>query len=149
MRNRSRHDAFGPQSGDDPRLTIRTRPNPWEWLRYSLGGGLSPQLSQWVLKDTTGRTWWARHLLRAILQMSPLIIAIMVFLPGPVDLRIYTSVLGLFTGLFWAVFAMWGTTEHRLIKAGFAPGEGETVRQERSAVAWARRREKWGWINEP
>jgi hypothetical protein len=145
MRGRSGSDAFqvGEPADQDPRLQVRKRPNPREWLWYAFGGGVSPQLSQWVLKDTTGPTWWLRHIFRALLQMSPLIVAVIVFLPGPLDLRIYTAVLGLLTGLMWGIFTMWGTTEHRLTKAGFAPGEGEQIRTERSEAAWERRRQKY------
>jgi hypothetical protein len=64
--------------------------------------------------------------------MAPFLAAIVIFLPGPLDVRIYTAVLGTLTGLIWAISMMWGTTEHRLIKAGFAPGEAEQARQERA-----------------
>ena len=146
MRHHLRRDAFqiGEPHEADPRLRVRNRPNPAEWLFYAFGGGLRPELSQWVLRDTTGRTWWLRHVVRAMLQMAPLVAAVVLFLPGPLDLRVYTAVMGLLTGLMWAVFTMWGTTEHRLVKAGFAPGEGEQVRQERSQAARERRRLKYG-----
>jgi hypothetical protein len=141
---RRRTERFDhPLPTDDPRLRQRRRPNPWEWLRYAFGSGLSPQLSQWVLKDTTGRTWWLRHLVRSTLWMAPLVIAILVFLPGPIDLRIYTAVLGFLTGLMWAIFTMWGITEHRLVKAGFPPGESEQVRLERVEAARAERRRRY------
>lgn len=134
MRQHKRRDAFqtGGPAGRDPRLRIRKRPKPLEWLWYAFGGGLSPQLSQWVLHDTTGPTWWLRHIGRALLQLAPFIAAILTLLPGPLDDRIYTAVLGLLTGLILTLSIMWAATEHRLIKAGFAPGVGEQVRQERT-----------------
>ena len=121
--NNSRADDFDARtrSGGDPRLSQRRRPSAWEWLKYTFGAGLGPQLSQWVLRDTTGPTWWLRHLVRSMLWLVLPVAAIVVFLPGPLDLRIYTAVLGV------------RTTEHRLVKAGFSPGEGEQVRQERAA----------------
>jgi hypothetical protein len=139
MHYHKRRDAFGPGglAERDPRLRVRKRPNPVEWVWYAFGGGLSPQLSQWVLRDTTGSTWWLRHIGRILLQLAPFIVAVVVFLPGPLEVRIDTAVLGLLSGLIWAVSMMWGTTEHRLIKAGFAPGEAEQARHERSV---ARRR---------
>lgn len=121
------------REGLDPKLYVKRRPSVWQWLYYSFGGGLPPDLSQWVLHDTTSRTWWLRQLLRSVLQMSPLVLAVMLFLPTSLSIRLYTCVLGLATGLFNAVFFMWGTTEHRLVKAGFAPGVGEQVREERAA----------------
>ncbi|MEP6852558.1 MAG: DUF5313 family protein [bacterium] len=109
----------------------RRRPTVWQWIRYSCGAGLPPSLSQWVLHDTTGPTWWLRHLSRSILQMAPLVAAVILFLPGPIDLRLYTALLGFLTGLMCSVFFMWGITEHRLVKAGFAPGVAEQAREER------------------
>jgi hypothetical protein len=111
-----------------------------EWLWYSFGGGLSPQLSQWVLRDTTGSTWWLRHIGRILLQLAPFLVAVVVFLPGSLEVRTYTAVLGLLSGLIWAVSMMWGTTEHRLIKAGFAQGEAEQARHERSDARQRRAR---------
>lgn len=137
MRQKRRDDAFRLGAQRDPRLHRRARPNPLEWVWYSFGGGLSPQLSQWVLHDTTGSTWWLRHVGRVLLQLAPFIAAIVVFLPGPLEVRIYTAALGLGTGLIWALSMMWGTTEHRLMKAGFAPGAADEARQARAA---ARRR---------
>ena len=139
-------DAFqtGDRTRSDPRIEVRRRPNPREWLWYAFGGGLPPQLSQWVLRDTTGQNWWVRHIGRALLQMAPLIAAVVTFLPGPLDLRIYCAVLGFLTGLIWALSTMWSTTEHRLIKAGFTPGEAEQARAERADVAKRRHQQKYG-----
>ena len=119
------------------------RPSVRQWLWYSVGGGLPPELSQWVLKDVTGRTWWLRHLARATLQMTPLLLVVLLALPGPLDLRVYTAVLGLFTGYFYSVFVMWGVTEHRLTKAGFAPGVSEQVREERTVARQKKRAAKY------
>jgi hypothetical protein len=134
MRHHKQRDAFqtGRPAQHDPRLQVRKRPNPAEWLWYVFGGGLSPQLSQWVLRDTTRPNWWLRHIVRVLVQLAPFIAAIVIFLPGPLDVRAYTAALGLGTGLICALSMMWGTTEHRLIKAGFAPDEAERIRQERS-----------------
>lgn len=133
MRHDRRNDPFQAGRGQvgDPRLRVRKRPTPWEWLWYAFGGGLDPRLSQWVLRDTTGPTWWLRHIVRTLLQLAPFIAAVIVFLPGPLDLRIYTAVLGLLCALVVGLSTMWGTTEHRLVKAGFAPDEAERARAER------------------
>jgi hypothetical protein len=66
-----------------------------------------------------------------------------VFLPGPLDIRVPCGVLGVLTGLFWTGATMWGTTEHRLTKAGFAPGVAEQARAERVQRAAADRRDRW------
>ena len=41
------------------------RPDPLRWLWYAYGGGLPARFAPWVLHDTTCRTWWLRHLVRA------------------------------------------------------------------------------------
>jgi Family of unknown function (DUF5313) len=142
MRHHRHRDAFqtGGSARRDPRLRVRNRPNPVEWTWYAFGGGLSPQLSQWVLRDTTGPTWCLRHICRALLQMAPFILAVVLFLPGPLNVRMYTALLGLLTGMMWSIAMMWGRTEHRLIKAGFAPGDAEQARHERADARHQRRR---------
>ncbi len=127
-------------TADAKRGAQRRHPSVWQWIRYSFGAGLPPSLSQWVLHDTTGPTWWLRHIGRSMLQMAPLIAAVVLFLPGPLDLRLYTALLGTLTGLMCSVFLMWGITEHRLVKAGFAPGVAEQAREERVT---ARRSARW------
>jgi Family of unknown function (DUF5313) len=137
MRHQLRHDPFriDDSARTNHRLHVQRRPNPGQWLWYAVGGRLRPELSQWVLRDTTGRTWWLRHLSRALLQLAPLIAAVVIFLPGPLNLRVSCAILGLLTGLIWAVATMWNTTEHRLLKAGFAPGEAEQARRQRAHAA--------------
>ncbi len=120
-----------PTDRPDPKIVTQRRPTVRQWLWYALGGGLPPELSQWVLADITGRTWVLRHLARALVQLSPLIIAVLAFTPAPAEVRVYGVVGATFTGLFYSVAMMWGTTEHRLIKAGFAPGVAEQAREER------------------
>ena len=36
----------------------------------SVGGRLPAEHRTWVLHDTTTRTWWLRHLLRALIQLA-------------------------------------------------------------------------------
>ena len=119
---------------------VQRRPSVWQWLWYALGGGLPPQLSQWVLHDITCSTWWPRHFARATVQMAIPIAAIALFLPGGWDVRGYVLVFAVLTGYMCSGFVMWGVTEHRLIKAGFASGIAEQARAERYEQARASRR---------
>ena len=50
------------------------RPNPAQWVWYALGGGLPRRLAPWVLADVTRRTWVARHLVRALVQLAPVVV---------------------------------------------------------------------------
>lgn len=122
------------------------RPNPAQWLWYSFGGGLPAELNEWVLHDTTGRTWWARQVLRSILYVLPLIVVLLLFVPGPLWVRAMSALGGLIMALIFSLGYMVETTEHRLVKAGYPVGTGEAVRtsrsDERSHEATARRRER-------
>lgn len=114
---------------------VQRRPTLWQWLWYAFGGGLPPRLSRWVLHDITCSTWWLRHFLRATVQMTIPVVLIAVFLPGGWDVRGYVLAFAVLTGYMCSGFVMWGVTEHRLIKAGFAPGVAEQARAERRGDA--------------
>ncbi|HST48648.1 DUF5313 family protein [Jatrophihabitans sp.] len=51
--------------------TPRRRPSAGQWLWYSVGGRLPADLSEWVLHDTTCRTWALRQVARSLLAISP------------------------------------------------------------------------------
>ena len=122
------------------------RPNLWQWLRYSVGGGLPGQLSEWVLHDTTCRTWALRQVVRSLLVISPLILVLLVFVPGPLWIRALSALGGMLMSLLYALGYLVETAEHRLVKAGYPAGTGAAVRQARArdhnAEATARRRER-------
>jgi len=122
------------------------RPNPWQWLRYSLGGRLPEDLAEWVLHDTTCRTWALRQVLRSLLVISPLVVVLLVFVPGPFWIRALSALGGMLMSLIYSLGYLVETTEHRLVKAGYPAGTGEAVRQDRSTTdrseATARRRQK-------
>jgi hypothetical protein len=124
----------------------RQRPGPVSWVRYAFGGGLNPRHRSWVLHDTTCRTWAARHVARSLLQMSPVVLAIVLLVPGPLWIRGMSALGGLIMGLIFSLGYMIETTEHRLVKAGYPVGTAERVRERRSSTdrseAVARRRAK-------
>jgi hypothetical protein len=86
-----------------------------------------------VLHDTTCRTWWLRHVVRAVVQIAPFIIAIIVFVPGPLWLRTMCALGGAIMGLIFSVSYLHETAEHRLVKAGYPAGTGPATRAERTA----------------
>jgi hypothetical protein len=113
------------------------RPNPVQWVWYALGGGLPRRLSPWVLADTTGRTWIVRHLLRAVVQVLPVIVLCLVVPPVPLAYRLSAAVGGLLLGLMFSIAFMTETIEHRVTKAGYPPGTAarrRTDRQEHERV---------------
>jgi hypothetical protein len=110
----------------------RRRPTPLQWVWYALGGGLPRELSPWVLADTTGRTWIVRHLLRAVVQLLPVMVLCVLVVPVPLAYRLSAAVGGLLLGLFFSMAFMTETIEHRVIKAGYPPGTSGRVRAERA-----------------
>ncbi len=108
------------------------RPNPFQWLWYAYGGGLPRRLAPWVLHDTTAPTWVVRHLVRAVTQIAPFVIAIIVFVPGPLWLRVMSATGGAIMGLIFSTAYLHETVEHRLVKAGYPPGTGVATRAERT-----------------
>ncbi|NYH78264.1 hypothetical protein FHR84_001586 [Actinopolyspora biskrensis] len=103
------------------------RPNALQWVWYTFGGKLPAHLSEWVLHDVTCRTWVLRHILRALTQLAPFCVAVLL-LPGPLQIRVSSMLLGLLVGLFYSMSAMVETNEHRLIKHGYPPGIGRETR---------------------
>ncbi|SFT64533.1 hypothetical protein SAMN04487904_10523 [Actinopolyspora lacussalsi subsp. righensis] len=103
------------------------RPNPPQWVWYTFGGKLPAHLAEWVLHDVTCRTWVLRHLLRALTQLAPFCVVVLL-LPGPLYIRLSSVVLGLLVGLFYSISAMGESCEHRVIKHGYTPGIGRETR---------------------
>jgi hypothetical protein len=117
-------------------MAIRSsRPGPLRWLCYAFGASLPARYDQWVLRDTTGRTWVLRHLVRALVQLSPVVAVVLAFVPGPFWIRTVAVVAATAMGVLFCFAYMVETTDRRLTKAGFAPGLGETMRRERSLAA--------------
>lgn len=108
------------------------RPNPAQWVWYAFGGRLPRELSPWVLADTTGRTWILRHLLRAVVQVVPLMLLCLLVPPVPLAYRLSGSLGGLIVALIFSSAFMTETIEHRTTKAGFPPGTAARVRADRA-----------------
>ena len=106
------------------------RPTPLQWVWYALGGGLPRELSPWVLADTTGRTWIVRHLVRAVVQMLPVVV-LCLLVPVPLAYRVSAAAGGLLLGLLFSTAFMTETIEHRVAKAGYPPGTAARLRAER------------------
>lgn len=106
------------------------RPGPLRWLWYALGGGLPPRFRAWVLHDATCRTWQLRHFARAVVQMSPVAVPVLLLVPGPLSLRLVSILLGWLVALQYALYTMNEAVEHRVRKAGFPPGAAQAARDE-------------------
>src|ERR1700753_773160 len=112
-----------------------TRPGPFRWLAYAFGAGLPERYDEGVLHDTTTRTWALRHLARVMLQLSPVIIAVLIFLPGAFWIRLTACFGATALALIFSFAYVVETTEHRLVKGGYRSGIGEIVRRDRADAA--------------
>ena len=115
--------------------TPRVRPNPVRWLWYAFWGPLPERHRVWVLYDVTCSTWIFRHLARLLTIAVLPVAAVILFLPGPVHLRVLTAfVAGAGAFLFTAVWVN-EATEYRLLQAGWRWGIGPELRERRSEIA--------------
>lgn len=115
--------------------TPRVRPNPAQWLWYAFWGPLPGRYRIWVLYDATCTTWIFRHFARLLTIAIPPVAAAVLFLPGPIQLRVLTAVVaGTGAFLFTAVWVN-EATESRLARAGWGWGTGPAVRERRSMIA--------------
>ncbi|WP_091537603.1 DUF5313 family protein [Modestobacter sp. DSM 44400] len=119
------------------------RPNPAQWVWYALGGGLPQRLSGWVLEDTTRRSWVLRHLARALVQLSPVIVLCLLVPPVPMGFRVSAAIGGTLIGLLFSLAYMTETTEHRAVKAGHPSGTTARVRAERAERERLERRARY------
>ena len=130
----SRPESSRPESGRSP-LSHPRRPGPIRWLRYAFGAALPSAFDEWVYRDTTSRTWVWRHLVRALVQLAPIVVVVLVFVPGPFWIRGVGAIAATAMALLFCFAYMVETTDRRLTKAGYPSGSAEVVRRERSLQA--------------
>ncbi|MBB2939285.1 hypothetical protein FHX82_006371 [Amycolatopsis bartoniae] len=111
---------------------MRQRPNPVQWLWYALGGRLPERCREWVLHDTTSRTWVLRHAARSTVLVGPLML-VWLLLPAPIGLRLALVLMAALVGYFYSFVYMEEAAENRLAKHGYPRGTGKRVRKEATA----------------
>lgn len=104
------------------------RPNAFQWIWYVYGGRLPDRHREWVLHDITCRTWALRHLGRALVQVSPGVLLLL--LPAPLWINAMCLLGGVIMALWYSGSAMVETCEHRLAKHGYPIGTGRATRQD-------------------
>ena len=109
------------------------RPNPIRWLYYQYGGTLPARYRDWVLHETTCRTWLLRVVLRAFVQMAPIMAVLVIFLRGMLGgqwpLVLGSIGLGVLVFLRIALTMAADSADHRLMRYGYPAGHGSAVRQ--------------------
>ena len=89
-------------------------------------------MADWVLADTTRRGWPLRHLVRALVQLAPVLLLCLLVVPVPLAYRLTACGGGVLLGLMFSAAYMTETSEHRAVKAGWPPGTTRRVREERA-----------------
>ena len=99
-----------------------TRPGPLLWLRYLVTSDLPDRYDEWVLHDTTCRTWLLRHTLRFLTFIAPIAVLVLVFLPAPIGLRLGCVAVGLLGSAAISFGYTVEGAERRVEKAGYPYG---------------------------
>jgi hypothetical protein len=111
----------------------RKRPHPVLWLYYQYGGTLPAVYREWVLHDTTCRTWLLRVVLRGLFQLAPamtvLIIILRGWLGGPWPLVLGSILLGVLVYLRFTLTLAADSVDSRLTRYGYPAGHGSTMRR--------------------
>lgn len=109
------------------------RPNPLLWLYYQYGGRLPARYRDWVLHDGTCRTWFLRVVLRALIQLAPimavLIIVLRGLLGGPWLLVLGSILLGVLVYLRIALTMSVDAIDSRLVRYGYPARHGTSTRR--------------------
>ncbi|WP_307868487.1 DUF5313 family protein [Umezawaea beigongshangensis] len=115
------------------------RPGPVRWVWYAFGGRLPVRHRDWVHHDLTTRTWFARFLLRSLVQVTPLVVVIALGLAlglgAPWPLALASSALGFVVGVYYSLSYAVESTENRISRYGYPRGEAERTRRARRAEA--------------
>jgi hypothetical protein len=111
------------------------RPTPLQWLRYVYVGSVPAKNRAWVLYDATCRTWLLRHFARFFVVVGPILLAVLIFLPAPMSLRVMACLAaGLPMLLFYLAYTA-DALEARVEKAGYPNGIASEIRQRRAMDA--------------
>ncbi len=108
----------------------RRRPDPLRWIWYAFGGSLGRRYRQWVLHDLTCRTRWERQIARAVVQVAPLAVVLLLVL-GSGWIAWVGVGCGLVLALIYSIAYFDPAVEHRLARHGFPPGTADRIRTER------------------
>ena len=134
-RGRAWDDAAGSLDIDASARTVR--PHLLRWLLYAFWAPLPERYSTWVLYDATCSTWVLRHVGRLLTIAVLPVSAVILFLPGPLNVRVLTAVVAGLGGFLFAGVFVNEATDYRLIRAGWGSGTGSELRRRRASIsAW-------------
>jgi fatty acid desaturase len=108
----------------------RRRPDLLRWLWYAFGGTLDRRYREWVLRDLTGRTRWERQIVRAVVQVVPLVVVVLLVL-GSGWIAWVGVGCGIVLALIYSTAYFDPSVEHRLAKHGYPSGTAHRILSER------------------
>ena len=106
------------------------RPDPLRWIWYAFGGALGPRYRQWVLHDLTCRTRWERQIVRAVVQVVPLALVLLLVLGFGWVVWVGVGC-GLVLALIYSTAYFDSSADHRLVKHGYPPGTAQRILSDR------------------
>jgi fatty acid desaturase len=113
-----------------PPDTQRRRPDVLRWIWYAFGGTLGPRYREWVLRDLTGRTRWERQIVRAVVQVVPVAVGLLLVL-GSGWIAWVGVGCGLVLALIYSAAYFDPAVEHRLARHGYPAGLAHRILIER------------------
>ncbi|WP_327144494.1 DUF5313 family protein [Nocardia sp. NBC_01327] len=119
------------------------RPNPIQWVGYSMGARLPDSLQEWVRNDLTGKFAVPRHLVRGLFPLTPIFAAFLLF-PGELWLRGAMVLLAVLLAGFYIIAYMPMNRVHRLGKHGLPEDLENPVRAGRRAAERAAYEARYG-----
>lgn len=119
-----------------------TRPNPFQWLWYAVGGRLPERLAPWVLHDVSAPTWVLRHAARGAVVLAPFAAGCLL-IPGPLGLRLAMLLLLAVVGLYFSLSYVEESAEMRAVKHGYEHGAARAIRDARKEKAESAARERY------
>jgi hypothetical protein len=122
------------------------RPNPARWLYYQYGGNLPETYREWVLHDGTCRTWLLRAALRGLIQIAPLALALLLglgLIGGSWPVAAGAVLLGVLVILRITLTNAVDSVDGRLIRYGYPPRHGSTIRGRATALEAERYKARW------
>ncbi|SDC58737.1 DUF5313 family protein [Actinokineospora iranica] len=126
-------------------MAIR-RPDPVHWVYFQYGGRLPDRYREWVLHNSTCRTWLARAFVRGMVQVLPILALLFVGLGvfgGSWPLAAGSVLLGFLVSLRFTLAYAVESVDARLVQHGYPPEYGSAVRKREDAAAAARYRDRW------
>jgi uncharacterized protein DUF5313 len=108
----------------------RRRPGPLRWIWYAMGGSLGTRYRQWVLHDLTCGSRWTRQIVRAVVQVVPLAVLLLLAL-GTGWVTWVGVICGLVLALIYSAVYFDQSIDYRLVKHGFPSGTARAVLSER------------------